>query len=92
MVEAEWAGGDHITGANDQDRFILMGIGDPHHLAMPRGYSALVATLQHGMRGDEGAALHHVFDGDVLTEYLNPASEVFFASAASADLVIAGAR
>ena len=31
-------------------------------------------------------------DGDVLTEYLNPASEVFFASAASADLVIACAR
>jgi hypothetical protein len=60
LVEAEWTGGDHITGANDQDRFILMGIGDPHHLAMPRGYSALVAALQHGMRGDQSATLKNL--------------------------------
>jgi hypothetical protein len=37
LVEAEWADGDHVTGANDQDRFILIRIGDPHHLAMSGG-------------------------------------------------------
>jgi hypothetical protein len=49
LVEAEWAGRDHITGAHDQDRFILVVIGGPRHLAMPRGNPTLIAALEHGM-------------------------------------------
>ena len=56
MVEVEWARSDDVTGAQDHDRFVATGIGDPpRHFPMTRGDPALMAALQHRMRGDESA-------------------------------------
>ena len=55
LVEVEWASGDNITGAQDQDRRVTMGIGDPRRFAMAGSDPALIAALQNGMRGDQRA-------------------------------------
>ena len=55
LVEVEWARGDDVTGAHDHDRLVATAIGDPRHLAMAWRDPALIAALQHGMRGDQSA-------------------------------------
>jgi len=55
LVELERPGGHHITGTNDPDWIVATAIGDPHHPAMPGGDPTLVAALQNGMGGDQGA-------------------------------------
>jgi hypothetical protein len=54
LVEVERAGGDDIAGTQDQERCVATGIGDPRHFPMPRGNPALMAALQHRVRGDQG--------------------------------------
>jgi len=41
--------------AQDQDRLVAAGIGDPLRFPMPSGDPALMAALQHRMGGDQGA-------------------------------------
>ena len=55
MVEVEWARSDDIAGAQDHDRFVATGIDDPPHFPMTCSDPAQVATLQHGMRGNQSA-------------------------------------
>ena len=55
LVEVERARSDDVTGAQDHDRLVATGIGDPRHFSMTGGDPTLIATLQHGMRGDQRA-------------------------------------
>ena len=49
LIEAEGTSGDDVTGAQDQDWFVAIGLYDPRHLAMAGGDPALMAALQDRM-------------------------------------------
>jgi len=55
LIEVERTRSDDITGAQDQDRLVTSGIGDPLNFPMSGRDPSLMAALQHRMRGNQRA-------------------------------------
>jgi len=59
LVEVERPRGNDVTSAKDQDRLVAGRTADPCDLAMAGSDAALVAPLQNGMGGDQGAGFKY---------------------------------
>ncbi len=59
LVEVERTRGDDITGAQNQDRLVTLGIGNPLNFPMPGRDPSLMAAIQNRMSGDQHAVFKY---------------------------------